>query len=150
MMILAALLSTGAAHADGFICKSADGLNVKVFNKTDAAEGTRNGAIMVLSDANISSGSKTIATFPADNTLLSQVGASYNAHVDLRYVESSRKGELIGGTKLGQLRDIALDVDFNYGQPVPAGKKLAAELTLMKRNGAEIAIEMTCKRYLKN
>lgn len=149
LAVAALVLATGA-KADGFICSSEDGLNVKVFNKTGALEGTRNGAIMILSDSNIGSGNKTIATFPSDNTLLTQSGASYNAHVDLRYVESSRKGELIGGTKLGQLRDIALDVDFLYSEPVSNGKKLPATLTLMKRNGAEIMIDMVCKRYLKN
>ncbi len=150
MIAFAALVTVTSAKADGFVCSSDDGLNVKVFNQTEASEGTRNGAIMVLSNANISSGRKTIATFPADNTLLSQSGASYSAHVDLRYVESSRKGELIGGTKLGQLRDIDLDVDFSYSTPVSAGKKMAALLTLNKRNGAKIEIDMICKRYLKN
>ena len=152
-LLLAALaLTSASAHADGFKCADSarEGLNVTVYNHTDASEGTRNAAVMIVSDSNINYGNKTIARFKDSSSTLSSSGASYVANVDLRFNDSSRKGELIGGTKLGQLDQIELDVDFSYGSPVEAGTTVPGTLSLVKRDGDVITIDMDCKRYLKN
>lgn len=151
IIAILAMGSSTAAFADGFTCTSVDGdLNVKVYNHTDASAGTRNASVMILSDATVQAGRKTIAKFDADNTLLTNSAASYEANVDLRYSDSNRAGENIGGTKLGQIDTIALDVDFTYARPVQSGDMLDGKLTITKRNGQEIRINMDCERYLKN
>ncbi len=143
-------LST-AALADGFECQAPTGdLNVKAYNSTHAGEGTRNAAVLILSNPQISSGRKTIARFTDVNGTLANSGASFEADVDLRYNDSARKGELIGGTKLGELDTITLDVAFSYGSPVEAGAELPGKLTLVKRNGDLIELDLVCTRYLKN
>lgn len=151
LIAIAALVATGSvASADGFVCQTAKGdLKVQVFNQTQPEAGTRNAAIMVLSDPRVSLGRKTIAKFHSES-LLSNEASSYSADVDLRYVDSNRKGELIAGTKLGFIDTITLDVDFSYASPVAAGTVLDAVLTVAKRDGAVKHVSMECERYLKN
>lgn len=148
---LFAVLVSANAHADGFQCEATkESLVVSVYNHTQPSEGTRNAAVMIVSDPTLQFGNKTIAKFSDVNSTLSNRGAYYVADVDLRFNDSGRKGELIGGTKLGQLKHLKLDVDFSYGAPVDAGDSVPALLSLIKRNGDVIEIAMNCSRYLKN
>ncbi len=140
------------AYADGFRCESRDGkLSVKVFNHVMAEDGTRNGAVMVVSDNDVQLGRKTIARFTDTKSTLSNSGALYEAKVDLRVSGSSRKGELIGGTKLGELKTLVLEIDFKYNRPIEDGEVVDGVLTLNKRNGEVAAdLDLDCTRYLKN
>jgi hypothetical protein len=149
--VLALVLSTNAAMADGFVCKNAEELlTVKVYNNTQPAKGTRSAAAMILSSDAVQLGNKTIATF-ADSTLtLGNQGPVYTANVDHRFNASGRKGELVGGTNIGALKYVVLDVNFSYAQPKANGSRLSAILTLIKRNGAQIDLAMDCVRYLKH
>lgn len=150
IVALLALSTAPAVFADGFVCESRE-LNVKVFNHTDPAAGTRNGAVLVVADPNVvTAGLKTIASFTDAKGTLTNHGATYWANVDLRVAESARGGENIGGTKLRELQTIKLDVDFSYGAPVRAGEWLKGSVTLVKRNGASRTIALDCQRYLKN
>lgn len=150
MIALFTLISSTVAMADGFVCTSESGLNLKVYNHTDANAGTRTASVLVISDSSIGGGSKTIARFTDVKGTLSSSSQVYTANVDLRFTDSSRKGELIGGTKLGQLDQIVLAVDFSYTQPMADGEQTSAQLTLVKRNGDEIVENVNCIRYLKN
>lgn len=152
-LILASILLLGAqSFADGFICQNLDqNLRIKVFHQTQPVMGTRNAAIMIVSDPSISDGHKTTATFSADNALLTSNSSTYTADVDLRFGTSDLKGRNIGGTKLGNLDQIILSVGFSYSDPVPAGTPISAEAVLIRRNGGDdIRIPMDCTRYLKN
>lgn len=151
--LIAALVLTlsTAAMADGFKCEQADhGVNIKVFNKTDASQGVRNAAVMVFSDASVSYGRKTIASFTSHKRTLGQKGTSYMAVVDLRVSESNRSGENILGTKLGQIKEIYVDIEHNYGRPVAFGQMTDGTVTVVKRNGKSQTFEISCERYLKN
>ena len=151
LILAMTVLMSSAAFAEGFVCENYENaLRVKVFNHVSPSEGTRTVGIMVLSDTSIEQGRKTIATFSSDDQLVTNESATYSALVDLRYNESSRKGENIGGTKLGQLKYVILDVDFTHAQPVPAGTRLEGELILKKRSGEDIRLDVSCLRYLKN
>jgi hypothetical protein len=154
MKIFAALsmiLASTSAFADGFECESArDNLVIKVYNQTAPSAGTRNAAVMIAADTNVSEGRKTIARFSDANLTLGNEGSVYTANVDHRFNDSNRKGELIGGTKIGALKYLVLGIDFSYARPVPAGSLLRGELTLVKRNGEQLAIDLVCSRYLKN
>jgi len=139
-----------SALADGFVCAVDDeALNIKVYNHTQPEEGTRNAAVMVLSNQDVGFGRKTIATFASEGTLRN-AGTSYFANVDLRFTGSSRAGELIAGTKLGQLKSIRFHVDYNYSYPLEDGDVTNATLVLVKRNGEKINLAAVCDRYLNN
>lgn len=147
-MILA--LST-TAFADGFKCEQAEHyINVSVFNKTDASAGTRNVAFMVFSDSSVNYGNKTIASFTSSKRKLGQNGTSYLAVVDLRVSESNRAGENILGTKLGKIKEIYVDINHNYSQPIEAGEEADGTISVVKRNGDVTTFDVTCTRYLKN
>jgi hypothetical protein len=144
-------LVSASAFADGFRCQTENGdVRVIVYNNTHAEHGTRNGAAMVFSDPLVQYGRKTIARFSDVKGTLWNTGAHYEANVDLRFKDSSRKGEYIGGTRLGYLDAIELNVDFNYAQPVRTGEYLSGKLLLIKRNGKQIEHNLDCIRYLKS
>jgi hypothetical protein len=152
--LLIAIMSlgfSGAAMADGFVCDTLDGnYTVKMYNHTSPSKGTRNGAVMIISDNNVMSGRKTIATFDTELTLWDREGAQYVANVDLRTTGAGRAGENVFGTKLGQIDTIKLNIAFLYSAPVKAGQELDAQLVVTKRNGQKGKIEAVCSRYLKN
>lgn len=150
LTLIAGLVLSQSALADGFICESQAGtLRVKAFHKTQPELGTRNAAVLIVSNPLLAAGNKTIATFSADNAVLSNHAAHYDASVDLRFKNSRRKGELIGATKLGELQNIKLDVAFSYAKPVADGEEMPGVLTLVKRSGDELEYDVTCTRYLK-
>ena len=150
LVVSIVMLAATSAMADGFVCESLDGaLKVKVFNKTQPSEGTRNAAIMILSDASVGFGNKTIAKLSAEATTLSNEGTSYQGKVDLRRVDSDRSGELVAGTKLGYIKNINLEVDFSYARPVLAGTSVRGWLNIEKRDGSTITEKLECQRYLK-
>lgn len=151
-MIVSALLMVGSfAHADGFECQVQDyDLNVKIYNHTNPNAGTRSAAVMILSDENVQFGNKTIARFDADAGTLSSSELVYAATVDLRFSDISRKGELVLGTKLGELKTIKASVYHNYGSPVRKGQEIAGRIRWTKRNGQMGSAPMVCTRYLKN
>jgi hypothetical protein len=147
---MAMMASAQVAIADGFVCESVRGdLTVKVFNHTDPSVGTRVGALMVLSDPNVGEGRKTIARFSDAKGRLLSSGSHYEGDVDLRYSDTRRRGELIAGTRLGELETVVLDVDFTYAEPVRPGAAVKGDLTLVKRNGDEVTRSLECKRHLK-
>ncbi|HEX4924961.1 MAG TPA: hypothetical protein VFV50_12785 [Bdellovibrionales bacterium] len=152
-LVVAMLMVFGsvAAQADGFVCETLErDLNVKVYHHTQPSLGTRNAAVMVISDPAVQAGRKTIARFQDVNGVLSNEGARYTAKVDLRFADSSGAGELISGTKLGYLATIGLRVAHNFAQPVAVGQALGGSLTLTKRDGEIIRRQVVCARYLKN
>lgn len=150
LVTLGTLILSLNAHADGFRCSTEEGLNIKVFNHTDNNVGTRSVAKMIVSNDNVGFGNKTIATFSDAQSLVSSLKQTYVAKVDLRYSTVGGKGELIGGTRLGEVDLIILSVDFNYSRPVADGTIVPGWITLQKRNGQELIQEATCIRYLKN
>jgi hypothetical protein len=143
------IAAASMAQASGFVCETESGLNIKVYNHTDSNQGTRKAAVMIISDSFVGGGNKTIARFTGVKQTLKSKSQTYVANVDLRFADSRNAGELIGGTKLGQLDEIVLDVMFSYASPVAAGTEVPATLTLVKRNGQSIEEEVSCVRYLK-
>ncbi len=150
IIALAATLAGSVASADGFVCATeAQDLKVQVYNHVQPEHGTRNAAKMVLSNPQLALGRKTIAAF-SSASLLDNHATVYTADVDLRFSESSRKGELIAGTKLGFIDTITLAVDFSYTRPMIEGATTEGILTIVKRNGDVKEVAVECERYLKN
>jgi hypothetical protein len=155
LTILISAFFTLSAHADGFICEGRNsGLNLKVFNHTEATAGTRTPAVMILSNPYQNS-NQTIAVFSDENRTLDYLGRGhYQARVDLRFNDSGRAGENIAGTKLGQLKTIHLQVKFNYSHAsaelANSVNEIPGELNYIKRNGEILTENAICKRYHKN
>ena len=148
--MLVMTLASFNAYADGFVCRQVDGdISVKVFNNTNPNEGTRNGAVMVISDNSVQGGRKTVARFLEVTNTLSNEGAHYIANVDLRYSDSRRQGELLFGTKLGYIDTVDLFVNFSYRFPMNRGEITEGTIVITKRNGETISEQMDCVRYLK-
>ena len=150
-MISAAFLGS-AAFADGFVCENQDAkLRVKVYHQTQPAMGTRNAAVMVVSDPTVGQGHKTFARFSSDNSLLTSKSATYTGNVDLRFNDTGLKGKNIGGTKLGELDKIILTVAYSFDAPVANGTPLEGDVVLVRRAGSngDINIPVSCIRYLK-
>lgn len=150
VLTAAALMATTQAKADGFVCTTETGMNVKVFNHTQPELGTRTGAIMVVSDSSVNSGRKTIATFKDLTGTLTSKELVYTSKVDLRFNDSGRKGEWIGGTKLGELSSVVLKLNFSYAAPKEESEYVSGKLILNKRNGEVLREAVDCARYLKN
>lgn len=152
LIVMFSALASGNALADGFECYSRDGmLYVNVYNKVQPIEGVRNAAVMIMSDKTVAAGNKTIAVFTDAKNTIKNKGAYYTANVDLRVIESRRKGEMIpsANTKLGFVKSFELGVDFYYSNPVANGSHVNAKLLVNKRDGKTVLVNMGCVRYLK-
>ena len=141
-----------AAHAEGFKCRTVEGdLAVKIYHHDDPSIGTRVASTMIVSDPTVGTGHKTIALFTSQKgTLALQSEGSYLAVVDLRMVESRRKGEYVVGTRLGELSTISVDLDFSYARPVTGGAAVTGTATFTKRSGEMLERNLVCARYLKS
>ena len=149
-LIALVLISSSIAKADGFLCETQTGLRLKVFNHLQPSRGTRAPAVMVVSDSKVQSDRKTIAVFRDVDAKLLLEEDTYLAKVDLRRRESNRQGELLAGTKLGNVDQIKLYIDFSYGRAVEHGTELTGTMTLLKRDAGLIVEQAICTRYLKN
>jgi len=150
IMLIAGLMAT-TANADGFVCENLEeNVRIKVYNQTSAERGTRSSAVMIVSDPSVSHGRKTIATFESADGLLTNSGSRYTAEVDLRFSNSGRRGENLASTKLGEVDQLILDVDFSYAQPVEDESELNGTLILKLRSGERRHVELMCERYLKH
>ena len=145
------VLMGAQAHADGFVCQTLErDLVIQAFNHVRAADGTRKGAVLVVSDTRVARGRMTVAKFTHVKATLESRGASYLADVDLRVAESSRGGELISGTRLRYHESILLEVNLTYARPTSHGAVTDGELVLLKRNGDRLVRKVSCARYLKS
>ena len=150
LILISVVLSASIAKADGFECQTDDGdLNIKVYNHVMPLDGTRNGAVMVVSDPAVSAGRKTVAVFTSEEGTLVNSGSKYYANVDERF-NNIPKGEYLSSTRIDYLKSIILDVEFSYTAPVAFDSVVEAWMILTRENGSQIKESVTCHRYLKN
>jgi hypothetical protein len=148
LLVALALTLSAAAMADGFYCEQPDyAMNLKVFNQTSAV---RSGAVMVLSDAYVAQGRKTIASFTSTKETLANYAMTYVAAVDLRVSGSNRPGENVLGTKLGYVKYFVVKINHRYRRPVSSGSVTDGTITVVKRDGSTTTLDLICSRYLKN
>ena len=151
VLLGATTLAAGpSAMADGFICETSEkDLNIKVFNHNLPQLGTRNVAVMVLSDPRIKSGRKTIARFAEAKGTLANEGSIYTATVNLRENPDHQPGKRLVGTRLGQLENIVMEIDFQYSLPLQHGELTSGRMSFFKKNGSVFERRLDCTRYLK-
>lgn len=157
-LFLSLLTAIGAqvAQADGFVCDAThESLRIQVYNRTLPGEGTRNVAVMVVSDPLKAPGERTHFRFQADNESLARDGARFVASVmtpdmispagNNPFFDSPR----IQGIQFGQVQELALEIDFSYQNPVADGVVVNGVLELYQVNGDQLWVDMDCRRYLK-
>jgi len=143
-------------------CVSVDG-DTEIDILFQIEEDRYRGVWMVASDPTVTPENSEIARFEAADGLLSNSDTLVVAHVDLRNPKTGRKGERIGGTVLGALKLIMLDLDVDLfelnasavaaGGAASAGTsveasgvpaKFSAQATYFKRNGDQHVQDLDC------
>lgn len=108
---------------------------------------------MVASDPTVSVANTEIARFEADEGLLVNSDTLVVAHVDPKNPKTGRKGERIGGTVLGALTKITLDIDVDLfavnsssaaAEAVTVPSRFSAQATYFKRNGDQFDQDFDC------
>ncbi len=148
--LIATMMFMGTtASADGFVCYTKDnGLKIKMLNHVQPADGTRTGAVMIVSDQSIQEGKKTTVTFKSEDETLLTSGTRWIGTLPEDGVVKG--GRNIAGTKLAYLNSFIVDVSHFYDLPVASGAKLYGGLTVVKIDGEKLREELNCYRYLKN
>jgi hypothetical protein len=150
-LILMLSVIAAPAMADGFECENlSENVRIQVYNEVQPSRGTRSSAVMVISDPSVKPGRKTIAKFEAADGLLDKVDTAFVGKVDLRFSSSGRAGENLASTKLGEVDQVILDIDFHYSEPVEDEAALPGMLILKLRSGEYRQVPMACERYLKH
>jgi len=152
IIALAALIITTTAHADGFRCLTQDHkIKATVYDNVQPAKGTRNGAIMILSQASQDSDKSTLAVFRGDNGSLTNRGPVYTGNVDMRFAEVNQAlANDEAPINMADMSQIILNIDYNMNSPVPAGEVVTGLITFNKRSGPPSTESVICTRYLKN
>lgn len=102
---------------------------------------------MVVLDPTVEESRAEIARFEAADGLLSNSNGVVTGYIDLKNPDTSRKGERVGGTVLGALRSITLDLDFDFSVVPTGSKHYSAQAMFFKRNGDEHVQDLDCVRY---
>lgn len=108
------------------------------------------GVWMVASDPTVAPENSEIARFEAAEGLLNNSDTLVVGHVDLRNPKTGRKGERIGGTVLGALKLIMLDLDVDLFElnasveTLGVPTKFSAQATYFKRNGDLHVQDLDC------
>lgn len=130
-----------SAQAAGFSCMSVD-RNERMDLFFDSLEAGAPATELVVMNPNVSKRRRHVATFSAADGLLKTDGRAVEALVDTSFPESSRKGERIGGTTLGALALVRLDIDAQ--EQLLAGHAFAAQATYVKKSGQELTQDFDC------
>ncbi|MBN8539380.1 MAG: hypothetical protein J0L82_03255 [Deltaproteobacteria bacterium] len=101
---------------------------------------------MRVSDPNVSLERQEIAFFAAQEGVLSTNGNKFIGHVSEDHPPTGRRGERIGGTVLGALKQIVLEVEIDFTEEPGPRKRHAAVATYLKKNGEELVQDLDCRR----
>jgi hypothetical protein len=140
LMILA-LIAARPAMAAGVLCENLDQteqIEVRYSSDFLVAE------IMIFRDLLHLPENQHIATFMAEDQLLVTEDTVIHARVDLTNPKSSRKGERIGGTRLGALSRIVFESNFSSTSLPEPGHLFSAEVIYQKRNGHILKQDFDC------
>lgn len=152
LLAATALVSLSNAWGSGFDCTSVDeDLQIRVVFTPIHPDGShREPRVkeMTVLDPNLTAPFQHVATFLAADGLLTNEGGNIEAVVDLRFPGSARAGERIGGTKLGSLKTVTLDIDFSYTEPSNDGAHYAAQAVYLKRNGESLEQDFDCVLFM--
>jgi hypothetical protein len=147
---MAAIFFSPSSHAEGLLCLSVDqDTRIEVYFGSTAGAQDANTQVhtMIVSDPTVAMKRQQIAKFLAADGLLAVQNGAIVGVIDPRNPNTARRGEHIGGTLLGALRSIALEVDFSRGMPVKGGMRHSAQVMYTKRNGQQLTQDFDCVRF---
>jgi len=145
-LILFALAGTSVAHADSFVCETGDQtISVKLQNHVHADYGTREAAILIVSDNTADVGGRTLIT----STDISQNGPFWTANTPNGDSETT-----LGSLNLAQIQKVTLDIpSFNFNESNKDGETLEGVLYLyddVSSNSSADRIALNCTYSTKN
>lgn len=149
LALIALLVMPIAARAGGFVCVSVDDdTRIDVYlTAIDPNGPAPTASKLVVTDPNRTPRYRHVATFDEADGVLQTSGTQIHALVDLTKAGTSRAGERIGGTKLGLLTGLVLDIDVSYQEPIEEGVRYAAEVTYLKKSGQELHQDFDCNLF---
>jgi hypothetical protein len=140
--------ATDLRQISKFVCTSVDEdtqIIVTYSQSSDQAMGPRAVEMSVLNPS-ISEPNRLTARFQQQTGLLNNSGSVVVGYVDLSSADSARRGRKIGGTVLGALHSIVLDIDISYAQQSLNGtnNRYAAQAVYLKTNGQKLTQDFEC------
>ncbi len=144
---------TKPAEQEMVVCQGLDG-DVVFEILMDKSKAKPHALAMRVSDPTVSPVYEEIALFDVqDRQLTSEVGGSAASPVvrvvglvDLKNPLTGRKGERVGGTVLGALHSITVDLDIDFDQVSTPRKRHAGLVTYLKKNGEDLTQDLDCRR----
>jgi hypothetical protein len=129
------------------ICEGVDGevrfeMLLEIPNETESPQALA----MRVSDPNVSEKRTEIAMFESSEGLLNNNGGVLIGYVDLSNPKTGRKGERVGGTTLGQLRSVMVNLDIDFNSNLVIGKRYSAQAVYLKKIGEELVQDLDCVR----
>lgn len=145
---LAAASQALANDQEMVVCQGLDG-DVVFQILVDKSKPVPRALAMRVVDPTVSPAYEEIALFDAaDNQLGSEADEFLRVTgiVDLKNPRTGRKGERIGGTVLGALRSVAVDLEINFTEIPNPRRRHAGIVTYLKKNGEELTQDLDCRR----
>jgi hypothetical protein len=94
-------------------------------------------------DPTVSEPHSIIAHFDAEDGLLNNTNGVLVGYVDPKNPKTGRKGERIGGTRLGALRSVMLDLNIDLIAK-RSRKAYSGQAIYLKKNGDQLLQDLTC------
>lgn len=102
---------------------------------------------MRISDPNVSAEREEIAFFDRADGLLVTDGLQFTGLVSDAHPLTSRRGERVGGTVLGALQKVSVELDIDFTESISPRKRHAATVTYIKKIGEELVQDLDCRRH---
>jgi hypothetical protein len=160
---LTTILFSSTALAHGFVCTSLEQITQIEIHLTGTGSLTPDvqpqdaqaqdfqdyrpsprGKLMIVKDITLAPKRQLVATFSAKEGLLRTKDTSFIGRVDPKHPDTNNAGKRIGGTRLGQLETITVEIDYSFQEKVPQGVRLAGQVTYSKTNGDDLAEDFEC------
>jgi hypothetical protein len=147
--VVASSIMASVASAQGFICTSLDEttqIDIYLVGGGSLHEfrPAPRGKMMVVKDITLNPKRQVVATFSTKEGLLRTKDTSFIGKVDPKHPDTNSSGKRVGGTRLGQLKTITVEIDYSFQEKVSDGVRLAAQVTYNKLNGEDLAEDFEC------
>jgi hypothetical protein len=150
---LATTFLSSAAQAHGFVCTSLEQNTQIEIHLTGTGALTRDSQdyrpalrakLMIVKDITLNPKRQLVAKFSSKDGLLRTKESSFIGRIDPKHPDTSNAGKRIGGTRLGLLETITVEIDYSFQEKVSQGVRLAGQVTYSKTNGDELAEDFEC------
>jgi hypothetical protein len=136
------------AQAAHFACASVDG-ETEIHLQRVALQRAKGALIltadsMQVVDPAARQTTRLIAEFPSLGGWLAISGTKFTGILGERFSAAPLAGRYFGGTTLGQLASISLEIDLSYSKHLSAGWLYAGEAEYIKRDGQVLTEDFNC------